>query len=412
MSFTLGRASFTNDLTAITHNGDRLSIRFDILPTTLAEAKVLRQQVLGLADNPDEPVVPLTWSADSDYDGFYRVLGARVDPVLAYQTNRLMRCAVDLERVGGGYKQAEIDGVAVVSVRSFTNSTPDVLDRKYTVAGFPSSADWREFEGDLDLSISRTGEFGTSASWYDDTTPNTDKVILARAYIDAADYYDAACRVEQDVSSTWYEVVGDQATTTTPAELRISNGLARISHDGSDWLLEAWESGPGWETVGTFDLNTSGGVLTPYSPTIVRNSPEAVTLHYLIDGNVDVDNGRLTLTLRRGSLSVEATLERIAASPNALSIDHSTTSAATTTTGGLFEATGGGTAGHRWVLATEAAYSTDTTNGALDFTSGLTTSNWCVGVNLSCDVAGNNDPASVVGQWWLAHSERFQVSAR
>ena len=122
-TLTIGRFSMSDGPSAIRHDGDFLELELQIdaaTTSTPAEAKVLRQQLLGMVDNPDESAFPLTFSDDSDLDGFYTVLSVQCEPFEMFLNNGTMGVSVSLRRVANGYQNPTIE-TTVVS-RLATNS--------------------------------------------------------------------------------------------------------------------------------------------------------------------------------------------------------------------------------------------------------------------------------------------------
>ena len=79
MTLTIGRCGLDvthDDVQSLDDTGTEVRISGWLKASSLADAKVLRQQLLGHVNNPDEPVVPVTWSTDSTLDGYYRVNSA------------------------------------------------------------------------------------------------------------------------------------------------------------------------------------------------------------------------------------------------------------------------------------------------------------------------------------------------
>ncbi len=81
MSFTIGRFTAPSEPTSVDIDGNTVTFGFHVIPAaaTVAALQPLRQQMLGLVENRDEEVVPVVWSADDSFDGFYRVVGLRPD---------------------------------------------------------------------------------------------------------------------------------------------------------------------------------------------------------------------------------------------------------------------------------------------------------------------------------------------
>ena len=61
-------------------DGDRLTIAGTVIAADRYEYAARRQQITGLVDNPDEEIVPLQWTSDGVFDGFYRVISASFAP--------------------------------------------------------------------------------------------------------------------------------------------------------------------------------------------------------------------------------------------------------------------------------------------------------------------------------------------
>ena len=66
MSFTIGRVEFEwgPNSGSIVHSGDQIGFVVEIHPDTLAEAKVMRQQMLGHLGE----TIPVVWSDDDGWD--------------------------------------------------------------------------------------------------------------------------------------------------------------------------------------------------------------------------------------------------------------------------------------------------------------------------------------------------------
>ena len=392
MTFTIGRASLAYGPYNISHSGDRIRFNLDIDQDTTTDpdvARVIRQQLLGMDANRDEPVVPVTWTDDPDFDGFYRVDSVNVDPSTVYLTNGFMRCAVSMTKVGGGYATARHEITAIGDSLSTAVS-----------AVTPDRSVW--FQDDA-----YDGYAGTTRT--SDTGDVRESNTLAAATLTAIGYslpaasaYDGAVTVEMSVGGTWYPVTGRQLPSVSdPSNIRITNGLVRISWGSSGATLEYYDASS-WSTVGVFDLTTgaSGSTITPSQHVaILRNAPNFVSVSF----GVESDDNPAVLSLARGQLFVVAYLGALktgaAVTP---------TEAATTTTGGLY-ATNANASGHRWVLASPAAFSTDTSNGSLTNTAAADGTPLMLGV----DPSGVTDtPATVISSFWGAVSHRQDVIAR
>jgi len=300
MSFTVGRASFADDPSAITYDGPRVAVEFEMSGATLIEMKVLRQQVLGLASNADEPIVPVTWSADTDLDGFYRVLSATTTPIDVHLVTFTMNGSILLQRVGGGYARANVETAVSLSVRTngvgVVDTEPDGI------------TDWRirdapAYGGVVGVAagITRLTEDGNIRVALDtaDFAPVVASTVLA-----PTDFYRAAATIEVSLGGTWYPVANDQAPAGMAGNWRITNGLVRFTpsstnvgdlkievYDTSAWVTMETELRYGQDSSGTFSQPTSeGGFFTGYDqenaevewvePHIIRNDRDTVILGF------------------------------------------------------------------------------------------------------------------------------------
>lgn len=302
MTTTLGRVSLTSAPYDVSQVGDQMSFSIDIVGYSLAVAKVLRQQMLGLNDNADEPVVPMTSALDSDYDGFYRVLGVSVEPTIVYQRDGTMRCQVSLERVGGGFAKPVFETSLIAAPRSDGPATLNPNGAtNWLASGFPlgvGEAGASGYSGGVAPATSGTVSYTTA-------TGAIHKVIaftsLAAAdsdvyqhYSEPADAYAGACLVEVQIGGTWYPATGRQVPLVGRG-WRISNGIVRLSLSQSTlgallievWGGSVWESSPllyrlnqAGTTAGYYGLidPTTNGDTTAVDPVVVRNAPECVSV--------------------------------------------------------------------------------------------------------------------------------------
>lgn len=388
MTFTIGRASFTRAPSAIRHFGDFVDVNIDILPTSLVEAKVLRQQILGLAGNDDERVVPLTWSDDADYDGFYRVRGVDVEPVQAYLTNNLMRAAMSLERIGGGYAEP-VHEVYVLGVDasdadlSSTNGWTGSIANTAAVY-FPSSF---TVIGDLASSIGRSVADGTTINELTSAINDNGSWSVGVTHLaDAADFYDAAAVIERQISSTWYTVVGRQIPQDST--VRLSNGIVRVSVASSGEITTEHWDGSAWRSKSyTITYNSGSGTISGFGQVqIFRNGPDTVAARFT--GVTSADEAcHIDVNVQRGHNVAEFRVSTY--SQQTWKVTRSSTEAATA----INDASAAATAirassndgnGDRFVLSGRETITADTTNGGITF--GAT--------SLPGNLAGGNFPGA------------------
>lgn len=101
-NLTIGRVGIdlpVDSIRKIDHDGDRLSIQWQTVYGSLANAVVVSQQLNGYVDMADESFVPVTYAEMPDLDGFYRVLSASVERPEQSAFAGVFQCSVTLERV-------------------------------------------------------------------------------------------------------------------------------------------------------------------------------------------------------------------------------------------------------------------------------------------------------------------------
>lgn len=376
MSFTLGRLTSTGTPTSFSQSGDSLTVNFDVLPTSLDAAKAQRQQVVGLANNPDEPVVPFTWSDDDSYDGYYTVTAATCQPTQAYILNRLMRATVTMTRVGGGNLKPKIElpstCVILTNSHSITTTYGRVAHPQDDIEDYNAGIGFGEYTAARQVAVD-----GGYVRW--SRVPSLPASGVPYYYVPPANYYIGAATLEVQRDSTWYPVHGRQVPAIdTPGDWRLTNGLVRISPSGThNYLVEVYDGGwvdlvtiqrgydsSGWNAQNFGVNNPTGLTWTGEStrkvdPAILRNSPERVTIE------IPQWGGYERLSLLRGAGWIEVTYGRPGESPGEkYGVGASTTIACTDNTNRATRASVDGN-GNAFFLAIPDANTVDTTNGRI-----------------------------------------------
>lgn len=295
----------------------KLDLTFHLSADNLEDLLAWRDQLYGLVNNPDEPVVPVIADPDTSITGFWQV----TDVNAAVPSGAL------------GY----LDLTCTVSLARIASSSSPLIESVMTQALRPNFASvvtpefWQAIPAGAEAyslplaAVTRMSESG-DVSFFSDAMLADNNV---RWIEEAADHYDGAATIEVGACddpintgtaapmppvSTYYPVVGRQLPNATYG-WRISNGLIRLrpiySSDTPGVMLEAW-TGSRWSTPWLFEMavyRPLSGVVTTYtqslrSVSIIRNSPEAVTVKLGITNDAH-RRSELTLTLRRGSYYVE-----------------------------------------------------------------------------------------------------------
>lgn len=401
MSLRIGRFfSTTTDPSSIIQDGDLLSISFDIRPATLAQANAERQQILGIVDNEDEPVIPVTWDQDATIDGYYRPLSASVEPTEAFLLNRLMRASVSLERVKNGYANPAIE-TYVVS-RTATNSH-SIVSPSYRIAishprGSASIQLDRTTLPNATLLRRHVGEYGEIDNYYDFT--GGDFAGFSVAYSAPSEYYTNDCRI-RDANGV---ITGSQmARLGAGGTWTISNGFVSASSTANDNELSVggWDtgisaydpylvrsgtiSGSAFSASGSHSI-TGAGV----APVILKNSPELVSVR-VFNG---IGEPSFTFTLWRGSLVLIVTVDSPQAPAFSTALGLGLSIAATNITGGA-RTTANNANGNRLAIFNRAAVTTSTTSFGVAATTPATRSVFGVAVQ--------RDGSTAISPWTDSH---------
>lgn len=388
MTIAIGRAGADAGLTLNSPrhwsvNGPEVELAGVLTETSLGRLIVARAQLNGLIDNPDEPVVPVVWSADASTTGFYEVLdGGVAMPARGLAAQKLdyrlrlrkVSTYPDINsRMLGDAVRTNAHSIAKGSTVPYW-AVPDDATMDY----IPNAS-----------ATTRASATGTVKVWY-----RTDGTVLFnrtnRWQCGAGDYYDGACRFEITPDGTnWYALAGRMLPASHPEfGWRITNGLVRVSAASGDGKIkvEHYVSGS-WSVSKTYKLTVTTTPTTIGSfrtVTVKQNSPEAVTVRLGLDQANGAVPAAVTvdLTLRRGALWVEGVMSRTAEVvthlANEMGVYRNTTEAATTFTSGIRANAADAQSGYYW-LATSLAKTNDLTNGGFYVSSAVNEFDFAIG---------------------------------
>lgn len=192
-------------------DGGRVTVALVLRAATLADLLALREQVLGLADNPDEPVVPVIVDGDDRLTGFYTVGSVSVeDPAGAHAFLQLSG-SVQLERVSGASAPL-IEARTVFAQRSGSYTATSWQAVSGTAAGYSAGGTVTDATRSTDTGLVRVLTGATLAtarpqwwqspdSWYDGASS------LLVGSVDAS----------SQPGSTLFSFTGGSQTYTVPA---------------------------------------------------------------------------------------------------------------------------------------------------------------------------------------------------
>ena len=332
----------------------------------------LLQSWAELPDNLDEAVVPCTFAAHPDLDGYFEVTAASV-------------IELDIDNEGNFTGHAAVTvTLRRVSARPLVEDilNGDVLSNDHSIDWEVTNGAraWYAFPTDADAPAPDSGTDRTTATGdvHLMAAENTDGETMASsrpAYkIAPGDHYDGAVTIEVDVTEDdagWETLLGrtwplDSALRfEMPADYygtwRLGNGLVRVSgYNASPTTaphllrVEHYDDGAGeWQVTNTVKVNAndftfpSTNLAAPSTPPdILRNAPEGCTIAFHVGG----DAYRLILSLRRGSRSVFGFLEVTAGTNADWAILGETTSVTATTDAAGMRRTSDDSNGHRWII--------------------------------------------------------------
>jgi hypothetical protein len=415
--FQVGRCELGRNPRSIDQDGDRTAISGFFQGASLAAAKVIRQQLLGLNE---ETVVPLIWAADTDLTGFYRVNRATVTPILGVSYERFgFDYALDLTRVGGGYATPAQEIVEVRATRSVVTS--GVSPAKYT--WFPADHIWQNMTRTQLVSnfITRTTATGVITTGGVGLSGSGGTSGSGTYAIAPANFHKASALVEAKVGSVWSPVVGKQLPTVAlTGDVRISNGLVRltIQADG-DLELEVYDSATEtWDSLGDFvvkgDNRDDWATTSPSPPVVVRNDVESCTLRYQLQTDQTVSfqtyrlAGTLDVTVSRGDQHASMTCSGLGSSgvTRYLGLWAKSSTSGTSITGGV-RRSDTTAEGHMWAMGSDGVITKDTATGGfhVDVTVATsTTADMFLGAAIN-----STDAQSVANEWWNAAGRTQRV---
>jgi hypothetical protein len=397
---------------------------WSILSDPILDMMVLKDQVLGLQNNADEPVVPVIIPSLPRLSGYYRVDGVSVGLASSAFGGVSLPIHVDLTPVQG-FTAPAIE--AILTGALLTNSVGAVSGDATPIHCVPSLA--TEY-----FALSGAGRFiggrvAEDAS-LDVNLLGSTYAVIARYSLAPADYYKAAAKFEQ--GSPLFPVMGRLMAQADTLNWRLSNGLIRITPNaqaggtGSTFNVSHY-NGSTWSKPKGFTVGSSGGVVgsigtgigsSIQSVTVLRNSPEEVVIR-LVVGNPPAYTGRVfvDLSLRRGDvmadlfLSSDLSLKWQVFRQNAEAATAITFGAVTA--GGI-RATANDSDGNRYILLSyQAATTTSLANGALTQNAFSTSFDAAIGAEIGGSGAGTpNVATAIAGQYLAAQAETQRIVAR
>ena len=298
-TITVGRATITAP-NSMQRSGDTLAVSGVSVYSTVAEAAAVKQQLNGHRGDV-VPVLADSW--DANLTGFYTFVSVATADILGVDAG--FTYSLTLAQLAGGFAAAHVEEVAT---RGDQQGAPASVDG-YGMFSFPASALWSS-----ESTIS-------SAPYMEDGDELLHKVVRllsagsTSSYRIAPDkFYYGSCRLEMYDGTNWNILVGKQLPTgATLDNLRISNGIIRVTFTSNDFVsdatmtLERWvydAGGSAWGDPHVWNMSASF-YLQDEAPTVIRNDQSRVSLR-LVTGlpNAVADRSDFVVTLDRGHVTV------------------------------------------------------------------------------------------------------------
>lgn len=419
MSLSIGRAGLNPALVEVSRyefdGGGQVKLSGWIRGSTSKDMLVaVREQMLGLVDNPDESVVPLVWTEDPSLDGFYRVrqVGMGSEPRMKLDSRSVVPWDATLERVSS-YASPQFDSRLLHALRSGSAVTSASASAIQGLA--PVTTVYRRGStglGDLDTRASADGDVYVN-TWATNTSQSS-----AEWQAPPAGFYDGAATIERRIDGgPWVPFSGKNPVDVDPnTEWRISNGLVQVvpsetigGTNGTvtvaSWGGSAYESATEIKAVWNSAQGDSFSGLT-----ILRNSPEAVTIR-LVGANISTNPvfATLDLTLRRGERMLQGVLRTAATTTLNVGAPTSFLFMTTAITGGV-RLTSNDADGNRWVLCSALATAPSSGDVALVAAS-ATVLDFGFGHEIGGSGSSGIDTAQALSNQYAAYlSERVDVA--
>lgn len=317
--FQIGRlfADYDVDIRTSAWAGRRWTVSGDVVLSGNARVDqgiAIREQILGMDGNPDEPFVAVQWSEEPNVNGFYWLLGIRCEAGQMHLTDGLLSWSAELERVSG----SEFPPLESHGTWQLTTNTRGVTSGSFTTLAVPQWAvpgTATEF-GPVSGTVSGSGGtgyvspaltlapgFGSIRQIYRAVVPSSG---IYGWSVDPSEYYYGACRVTMDIGSAGDQLVlGRRAADLYTWE--VSNGLVRFWLDSTDDTIhmEQWQYTSGvWNQPNGTNFRLEADLPINYhTMTILRNSPECVAIRLECDNQNTNYPTRVyvDLTILRGS---------------------------------------------------------------------------------------------------------------
>lgn len=426
MTMTIGRTSLR--VSSLRVDGDTVSIVGAVLGTDSASVDAARQRLTGMVNSLDQNAVPVTWTVEPSFDGYYVVVSADVSEVGPHPS-RTARVAVTLARFSTAYASVVHETLGTVVTR--TNVAGATAAATWAI---PSSASFDPPNGWKNTALStRVTSTGTV-----NVVPLTvsSSAITGRFTVPASAHYEGAATIEHRYSAAGaYHVMEGRHAPLSPSSWRLSNGLLRITPsttanhliDVSAYDGSAWSTATAWTVSASNKVPPNGNASGRYpqimAARIVKNAPEAATIRLIwrytdettgaglanrtaVTNAIENQPQVVDITLRRGDRVASLDFSnRVAAVPY-ITLSLNGTPGGSSITGGVVE-TSADASGNKAVILGAGTLTAPTTV-ALEqqSTSGSAPMQFAIGYVVPAAAATPDAATDLAGQYFGAVAEK------
>jgi hypothetical protein len=393
---------------------------------TVETQRILVEQLRGLNDNPDEPVVPVVWTEEPQVEAFYAVDSVTVDCDPDFWANGHFRWSASLTRITDGAlplleNTYALNGRGNDHSITLASSTPWISRSSRISHYYKGATGTGVGAGYISEEIERPANGVTI-----DTTLSTAAGIYTAQWSVGPAYWNehaASVEVSYDSGSTYYPVVGRQfrygyvpGSGDTASLIRVNTGRVSwrsIAADGGNFSVAV-----GSESATVLDCILSGAApITVANMTggmsILRNAPHIAAARFYTGRNNHHPArpaGYIDVAGRRGSHYLECHWAD----------KESWIGGIRTQDGGGHTAITAGPRrtrtdgdGNRIVILTTKTKTNDTTSGGFTLTTPLNSLPFAVGFEVDGTGAQNGDRATdLVYQYFGAVTENVRLVTR
>ncbi len=351
-------------------DGDRISgLSGRTTEADTADLPIVREQILGLANTVDQPVVPLDCTAEPSLDGYYAVGRVRADFDPGASALGHFGYDIELTRL----PDRDIPRLEFMSVGGLrSNSHSIAAGAVVPWLGIPAATPdyWNGEATALPFTFDTTRACATAPDGVGLATYATTGIArrLARFSLPPTNYHDGAAELSLDGNP----VVGRRIHNSDAAtnNWQVSNGIVTVTPGATAGTVNIANLNAAGTTTTDRDFDLiyydSGTPLTIdafTTLTVIRNTPEVVVARVGCRSGTRLELAVLDITMRRGARLAECTFRT--ETSTAKKIQCTTASAGTAGTSLIYASSGA----ERWMMLTPQSWTDDTTQGGMTITS-------------------------------------------